>query len=232
MEKYTYWLLLLGSLAFPLSFSFEKRISFFRTWKYLFPAISITALFFILWDHYFTINGVWSFNEKYITGIKIYSLPIEEILFFIIIPYCCVFIYESLNFLIPNSISKSYINIINLVLLLFFISIAFTHLDKAYTFYTSFFASIYLAIIILMKVNYMAKFYRAYIVSQIPFFIVNGLLTSLPVVMYNDSENLGIRITTIPIDDTIYSFLLLLMTISLMEFFRKKQLSISFLRTK
>ena len=78
----------------------------------------------------------------------------------------------------------------------------------------------------------MAKFYRAYIVSQIPFFIVNGLLTSLPVVMYNDSENLGIRITTIPIDDTIYSFLLLLMTISLMEFFRKKQLTIPSLRTK
>ncbi len=232
MVKYTYWLLLLGSLAFPFSYTFEKRISFFKTWKYLFPAIGLTAIFFIIWDHYFTINAVWSFNDKYITGIKIYDLPIEEIMFFIIIPYCCVFIYESLNFLIRSSITTRSINIFNYALLLLFAYIAFTHVDKAYTFYTSFFASIYMAIIILARIDYMPKFYRAYIVCQIPFFIVNGLLTSLPIVIYNDAENLGIRITSIPLDDMIYSFLMLLMTISMMEFFRKKQPSLSSLRTK
>lgn len=220
MEKYTYWLILICSVAFPLSFSFEKRISYYKTWKYLFPAILITALFFIIWDHYFTLNNVWSFSERYTTGFKIYSLPIEEIMFFIIIPYCCVFIYESLNYYIKKPIFTKATKVINISLLFIFITLALTHIDKAYTFYTSFFASVYLAIIMLLKVDFMAKFYQAYLVSKIPFLIVNGILTSLPVVMYNDNENLGIRIYTIPLDDTIYSFLMILMTISLMEFFR------------
>ena len=69
----------------------------------------------------------------------------------------------------------------------------------------------------------MGKFYRAYLVSLIPFFIVNGILTSLPVVMYNDSENLGIRIFTIPIEDTMYSLLLLLMNIVLFEYFKNEK---------
>jgi lycopene cyclase domain-containing protein len=60
-------------------------------------------------------------------------------------------------------------------------------------------------------------------VSLLPFFIVNGILTSLPVVMYNDSENLGIRIFTIPIEDTMYSLLLLLMNIVLFEYFKNEK---------
>ena len=222
MEKYTYWLILLCSVAFPLLFSFEKRITYYKTWKYLFPAIAITATFFIIWDHYFTINGIWSFSEKYTTGFKIFNLPIEEIMFFIIIPYCCVFIYESLNYYFKKPLITKAVSVINIVLLLLFMTIAVTHIEKAYTFYTSFFASIYLAILLILRVDFMGKFYQAYVVSKIPFLIVNGILTSLPVVIYNDQENLGIRIFTIPLDDTIYSFLLILMTISLMEFLRKR----------
>lgn len=225
MEKYTYWLILLCSVAFPLLFSFEKRIAYYKTWKHLFPAIAITATFFIIWDHYFTINGIWSFSEKYTTGFKIFNLPIEEIMFFIIIPYCCVFIYESLNYYFKKPLITKAVSAINIVLLLLFMIIALTHIEKAYTFYTSFFASIYLAILLLLRVDFMGKFYQAYVVSKIPFLIVNGILTSLPVVIYNDQENLGIRIFTIPLDDTIYSFLLILMTISLMELFRKKNLN-------
>ena len=67
----------------------------------------------------------------------------------------------------------------------------------------------------------MGKFYRAYLVSLIPFFIVNGLLTCIPVVTYNNNENLGIRLGTIPVEDTIYLLLLLLMNIVIYEFFKK-----------
>jgi len=63
-------------------------------------------------------------------------------------------------------------------------------------------------------------------VMLIPFFIVNGILTGSfienEVVWYNNSENLGVRLLTIPIEDTIYAFTLILTNLLLMEFLEKK----------
>ncbi|MEZ4824024.1 MAG: lycopene cyclase domain-containing protein [Ignavibacteria bacterium] len=39
-----------------------------------------------------------------------------------------------------------------------------------------------------------------------PFFIVNYILTSLPVVEYNHDAIIGSRILTIPVEDFFYSF--------------------------
>lgn len=60
----------------------------------------------------------------------------------------------------------------------------------------------------------------------IPFLIVNGILTGSyvdePIVWYNNAENLGIRIGTIPVEDTVYAMLLLMMNITFLERFSSK----------
>jgi lycopene cyclase domain-containing protein len=100
-------LILAASLAGPLALSFDKKVAFFKNWKYLFPAMVIPALLYIIWDIYFTDKGVWSFNPEFITGIKLYNLPLEEVLFFFIVPYCCVFIYACIRAYFPNLVNKS-----------------------------------------------------------------------------------------------------------------------------
>jgi lycopene cyclase domain-containing protein len=60
-------------------------------------------------------------------------------------------------------------------------------------------------------------FLYSFLIALIPFLIVNGLLTSLPVVLYNNTENLGIRIYSIPVEDVIYGYVLLLGTIVIMQ---------------
>lgn len=60
-------------------------------------------------------------------------------------------------------------------------------------------------------------FLIAYIIILLPFLAVNGFLTALPVVKYNDLQNLGIRITTIPVEDIFYGMLLILMNVVLYE---------------
>jgi lycopene cyclase domain-containing protein len=52
--------------------------------------------------------------------------------------------------------------------------------------------------------------------------LVNGFLTAIPVVIYNDTENLGIRIYTIPFEDVFYGMLLVFMNIVIYEKLRGK----------
>jgi lycopene cyclase domain-containing protein len=97
----TYFLILAGSVAAPLLLSFDSKVAFYRKWKYVFAAMVFPALLYILWDIYFTSKGVWGFNNHYITGIRFINLPVEEVLFFFIVPYCCLFIYECIYCYFP-----------------------------------------------------------------------------------------------------------------------------------
>ena len=75
----------------------------------------------------------------------------------------------------------------------------------------------------ILKPTWLGRFYIGYFISLIPFFLVNGILTYLPVVTYNNAENLAIRIFTIPIEDTIYCLLLLLMNVTMYEWLKQRK---------
>lgn len=222
MEKFTYLLINIGTILVPFIFSFEKRLGFSRTWKALMPALVITATFFIIWDHYLTSWGVWDFNPKYVTGIYIWGLPLEEWMFFITIPYACVFTYSSLNILLKNDPLRSSARNIFGIWFVFLLVVALSNTSRLYTGIKLSLTALMVAYVWYRDYEWLGKFIRAYLVSLIPFLVVNGLLTWLPVVEYNDAENLGIRIITIPIEDTQYTLLLLLMNISLFEYFKKR----------
>ena len=59
----------------------------------------------------------------------------------------------------------------------------------------------------------------------IPFFIVNGTLTVTnivdEVVWYNNLENLNYRLGTIPVEDTIYAFTMILTSLLGTEYFEE-----------
>ena len=69
-----------------------------------------------------------------------------------------------------------------------------------------------------------------YLFALIPFFIVNGFLTGsfteAPIVIYNDQENLGIRILNIPVEDILYCFNILVMVVAVYEYKLSKMLTI------
>jgi lycopene cyclase domain-containing protein len=73
---------------------------------------------------------------------------------------------------------------------------------------------------------YLGKFYLSYLWILIPFFLVNGILTGTglenPVVWYNNDENLGIRLLSIPLEDVVYGMLLILMNITIFEWLQAK----------
>ena len=223
---YTYFLILAASLAGPLALSFDKKVGFYKHWKYVFPAMIIPALLYILWDVYFTKLGVWSFNEAYITGIKFAGLPLEEILFFFIVPYCCVFIYACIRSYFPNLGNKSSADWLLKILGAALLITGIIYFDKHYTSWTFILTGTFILLLYLFRKYFKGfnavSFLISYAICLIPFLIVNGFLTAIPVVIYNDAENLGLRIYTIPFEDAFYGMLLVLMNVVLYEKLKSK----------
>jgi lycopene cyclase domain-containing protein len=221
--KYTYLLINFLTILFPVALSFDMRVQFYKSWKFILPGTIITGLLFLCWDLFFTDQGVWSFNSKYLIGISFFQLPMEEILFFITVPFACIFIYACLNYYIKWDINIRLSRIISNLIIIFTILILIFNYDKLYTLVTF---SLLLVLVLLFqygfKADWLGRFYRAYLVSLIPFYIINGVLTAIPIVIYNNAQNLGKRAGTIPVEDHFYLMALLLMNIGLFEYFRAK----------
>ncbi|WP_207535476.1 lycopene cyclase domain-containing protein [Desertivirga arenae] len=225
MDKhYTYLLINFLTIFFPLILSFDKKVRFYTNWKYIFPGLLITGVVFLVWDYVFTLYDVWSFNNDYVVGIWFLDLPLEEILFFITVPFACLFIYECLNaYVKPDILGKVARDITWVFLILSVVLLGF-FFDRVYTLITFGLLAL-MCIYVLFKGEQKAgRFYLAYFVSLLPFYIVNGLLTSIPVVLYNNSENMGLRVGTIPFEDHFYSLAMLLMNMLFFEYFRAKKL--------
>lgn len=191
----------------PLILSFEKNVRFYRKLRNVLYSIFIVGIIFITWDVKATKTGDWSFNPEYTGSIEMFGLPLEEILFFVTVPYSIIFIYESLSFYLKErsySFDKKYF----LLLCAIFLTAGFINSDKNYT------AAILIFCSMIFLFSYFCdhKVYSSKIsiltilISFIPFLIVNYILTSLPVVEYNPEAIIGVRITTIPAEDFFYSF--------------------------
>ncbi|EHQ26619.1 lycopene cyclase domain-containing protein [Mucilaginibacter paludis] len=223
--KYTYLLINLSTLFFPVVLSFDKRVAFYKSWRYIWPGMGITGLLFLVWDVLFTIKGVWSFNAGYILGITFFKLPLEEILFFLTVPFACVFIYQCLKYYVKWQPSDFVINLVCSAVLVYGIlncCFNYHHLYTLVTFGTLVPLLIYVQFF--LRAPWLNRFFMAYAVTLIPFYIVNGFLTSIPVVLYNNAENLGKRIGTIPVEDHFYCMALLLMNIGFFEFFKSRKI--------
>jgi lycopene cyclase domain-containing protein len=223
--KSLYLLLHIFTLAFPLIRSFEPRIQYAKKWPTLFPAIFITAAFFISWDIIFTQKGVWGFNENYLIGIFLWGLPLEEWLFFISVPFASVFIYECVRYFLPGIKTGRSFRILTVSMAFLLLVMAVINDQKAYTFWNFIFAGSFLILVALMNPHWLGKFWVAYSIHLIPFLFINGILTGSfleqPIVWYNNGENLYFRIFTIPIEDFVYALLLLLMNITFYEVLNK-----------
>jgi lycopene cyclase domain-containing protein len=103
------------------------------------------------------------------------------------------------------------------VIALVLLSLAVFNIERLYTSVTFTLAASLLLLSAWKKPAFMGRFYLAYLVCLLPFALVNGVLTSLPVVWYDNTRNLGFRLGSIPVEDTIYNLLLLLGVIWIYE---------------
>jgi lycopene cyclase domain-containing protein len=215
-----YFILLVSSVAVPFILSFDKKLQFRRQWKYLFPAIFVVAAVYIFFDVLLTKAGVWGFNPRYHSNILLFNLPIEEWLFFIVIPYASIFLHDAFVLYFPQIKIKNLASkIITDVLLIILVLLVLFNLDKIYTVYIYSTLIVTLVIYLFSKSIIINQFYITFLLILIPFLIVNGVLTGSfiegEVVWYNNDENLGIRFFTIPVEDFAYGFSMIFLSLML-----------------
>jgi lycopene cyclase domain-containing protein len=227
MEKYLY----IGLIAFtffgPLSRAFEPRIRYIQYWKSLLVATLAVYALFIPWDVFFTAQGHWGFTDRYVLGWKPLGLPIEEWLFFVVVPFACFFIYEVLNLFFPwTDKGQKWPRVVTWIVIGFSAFGAAFWADRAYPAATFFLLALALALGLRYRVTWLGPFLRAWGVSLVPFFMVNGVLTGTgleePIVWYNNEENSGIRLGTIPFEDAFYGMLMVFIYTATSEWHRKK----------
>jgi lycopene cyclase domain-containing protein len=217
----------LAVFAVPFLLSFDKRVAFFRQWRYFFPALAVAAGVFLVWDVWFTEQGIWGFNDRYLVGIRFLGLPLEEWLFFLVVPYACIFLYETMRAYTNWNPSPAWLPRANQFAAGLLVVGAFIWRDQWYTLSAFALAAVLLAWHGARQSPWMGRFWIWFLACMVPFLITNGILTGTgleePIVWYNDAHNLGIRIGTIPVEDSIYGMGLLLLTLTGMEALRAKR---------
>jgi hypothetical protein len=161
----------------------------------------ITSFIYIVWDILFTKNNFWKFNDIYILKYKFIHLPIEEYMFFMVVPYASLFIYECIKNYYPNlnvggKSTWKIILVFSTVMLLF-------NIDKWYTAITFGLLTIILLVAITLNTRLFNSIcnhlFASWVICLLPMSYVNGILTGKPILIYNDTENCTARVGTIPL---------------------------------
>jgi lycopene cyclase domain-containing protein len=185
----------------------------------------LVAVFFIVWDVWFTKIGVWWFNDRYLIGSRLFGLPIEELMFFICIPFSCIFTYFCLDKFFKLDWNPDFERIFVIISITVLLCLSVYFEQRIYPFVTFFTTAISLFVLyFILKVKWIGKASLIYLILMPGFLAVNGILTGSgldsPIVNYNPEYIIGIRIFTIPIEDTVYGYEMILWNLYFFQKFR------------
>jgi lycopene cyclase domain-containing protein len=83
-------------LTLPLEFVFRARV--YRRPGVLLAALLPVVMVFSVWDIAGILRDHWTYSPRYTTGIElIFDMPLEELVFFVVIPICGLLTYEAVG---------------------------------------------------------------------------------------------------------------------------------------
>jgi lycopene cyclase domain-containing protein len=206
----TYFWINVAIILVPLCLTPFHRLAYYRNFRALGIAIIVVGGLYIGWDMAVTARGEWSFNPRYVSGIKVANLPLEEILFFITVPYSCLFIYEAILATTRKVVLRVPLGVVVAAIATLAAGSIF-YFSQGYTSKALASCAIFLLIALFLdRALIESRQYWIWLgICLVPFLIVNTILTALPVVQYNPTAIWGPRFITIPLEDFFYNYSLL-----------------------
>ena len=95
-DHWQYLLLLGGCLVVTLPLEFLGE-GVYRQPRRLLRALLPVLAAFLIWDAIAIALQVWHYNPRYVSGINVPFMPLEEMLFFIVIPLCGLLTYNAVS---------------------------------------------------------------------------------------------------------------------------------------
>lgn len=221
--SYTYLFINLGILIIPVILFSLPQLNFTGNSKFIVLSVLINVFAFSVPTEFLTQLKVIVFNPPYLTGLSLWELPVEELLISLVLPLAGLAIYLFLNDRFPDNKRDKYSLALSNILMGVCIAMLYFGHRKFYTLITF---SILLIFILYIeyfnKLRFMYRFYRAYLLTLIPFYLVYGIATSLPVIQYKNAETLDFNLGHIPFENHFYFMAMLLLSVYLFELFKSR----------
>lgn len=96
-DRYQYLLLMAGCLLITLPLEFVLRARVYRRPRRLLLSLLPTLVVFLAWDAFGIWRGHWWYSPDYTTGFRPAGVPLEEYVFFLVIPICGLLTYEAVG---------------------------------------------------------------------------------------------------------------------------------------
>src|SRR5436853_179182 len=97
LDRFQY--LLLMGLCLVVTLPLELLLGA-RVWarpRRLLAALAVPVAVFVVWDVVAIARGHWTYSPRYVTGWDLGNLPLEELVFFVVIPICGLLTYEAVR---------------------------------------------------------------------------------------------------------------------------------------
>jgi lycopene cyclase domain-containing protein len=103
MDRWQYFIVLVACLAITVPLEVFGDGVYRQVWRAVRAILPVAAVF-LLWDEVAIAAQVWMYNCAYITGVNIpLRMPIEEGLFFVVIPLCALLTYNAVSTILGGS---------------------------------------------------------------------------------------------------------------------------------
>ena len=216
--QYEYLIFNVLVISGPLVFGSFRPFYFIDSWRPALISVVTVGTPYIIWDVLVT-GRHWHFNPAYVSGLYIGGLPVEEWLFFITVPFACLFTWEMILRYSKHATLKwiitlrPYLYIIPAAGLVLFLA------GLEYTGLALFFSGLAVFTDQIMRTDLILRrpFYLYLAIVMIFTVIFNGFLTARPVVLYGEDYQIGLRIFTIPVEDFAYGLSLIYLNTVLFE---------------
>lgn len=209
MAKLVYLLLDLGTLAAAIGMGLYWSQPWLKQWRQTAIAIGLAVLPFVLWDIWATAQGHWSFNAAYTTGLRLFGLPVEEILFFPVVSLAALAVWQRVQGAASaeRPVSRHWLAVPTVAAGVVFVA----GQGRGYSMAASVVALLFCAWLVssvhgrgLLTLGWL----RYQVILLVLFALFNSLLTGLPVVLYGEAHIVGWRLGSIPVEDVLFNFVL------------------------
>jgi lycopene cyclase domain-containing protein len=97
MGHLTYLALLVGCLVVTAPLELVLRVRVYARWRRLLLALVPELVVFLAWEAYAVPRHQWSYDPRQVLPPRIAGMPLEEVLFFLVVPVCAVLALEAVR---------------------------------------------------------------------------------------------------------------------------------------